>query len=125
MLRSRVEGDEEQFYSIALQVAASEARQGRRTTADELRAAVDEARVKNARGPSVAIPFARPRGELENLIDLKATRLQLSDVILQETLCKRLEDITRQQQKREWLREHDKRPTAAFFSSAPLGREKR
>jgi SpoVK/Ycf46/Vps4 family AAA+-type ATPase len=121
MLRSRVEGDEEQFYSIALQVAASEARQGRRTTADELRAAVDEARGKNARGASVAIPFARPRGELENLIDLRATRLRLSDVILQETLCKRLEDIIRQQQKREWLREHGKTPNRRILFVGPPG----
>jgi SpoVK/Ycf46/Vps4 family AAA+-type ATPase len=121
MLRSRVEGDEEQFYSIALQVAASEARQGRRTTADELRAAVDEARGKNARGASVAIPFARPRGELENLIDLKATQLRLADVILQETLCKRLEDIIRQQQKREWLREHGKTPNRRILFVGPPG----
>ena len=121
MLRSRVEGDEEQFYSIALQVAASEARQGRRTTADELRAAVDEARGKNGRGASVAIPFARPRGELENLIDLKATHLRLADVILQETLCKRLEDIIRQQQKREWLREHGKTPNRRILFVGPPG----
>lgn len=43
LLRSRAEGDDEQFYSIILQVAASEARQGHRTTAEELRAAVDAA----------------------------------------------------------------------------------
>jgi SpoVK/Ycf46/Vps4 family AAA+-type ATPase len=121
MLRSRVEGDEEQFYSIALQVAASEARQGRRTTADELRAAVDEARGKNGRGAYVAIPFARPRGELENLIDLKATQLRLADVILQETLCKRLEDIIRQQQKRAWLREHGKTPNRRILFVGPPG----
>ena len=44
MLRSRAEGDDAQFYSIALQVAASEARQGHRDTANELRSAVDAAR---------------------------------------------------------------------------------
>jgi hypothetical protein len=36
MLRSRAEGDDEQFYSIALQIAAAEARQGRRSIAEEL-----------------------------------------------------------------------------------------
>ena len=36
MLRSRAEGDDAQFYSIALQVAASEARQGHRDTANDL-----------------------------------------------------------------------------------------
>ena len=94
MLRSRAEdGDDEMFFSIALQIAAAEARQGHRTTADELRAAVDEARSKNSRGASVPIPFGRPKGDLESLIDLKATTLRLSDVILDELLRKRLKDI--------------------------------
>ena len=37
MLRSRAAGDEEQFFTIALQVAAAEARQGHRSLAEELR----------------------------------------------------------------------------------------
>ena len=57
MLRSRAEGDDESFFSIALQVAAAEARQGHRQIADELRAEVDKARAKTSRGASVAIPF--------------------------------------------------------------------
>ncbi len=47
MLRSRAEGDDAQFYSIALQVAASEARQEHRDTANELRSAVDAARIRS------------------------------------------------------------------------------
>jgi hypothetical protein len=43
MLRSRAEGDENAFFSIALQVAASEARQGHRQIADEMRAEIDKA----------------------------------------------------------------------------------
>ena len=37
LLNSHFEGDSEQFLSIALQVAAAEARQGRRETAEELK----------------------------------------------------------------------------------------
>ena len=121
MLRSRAEGDDELFYSIALQIAASEARQGRRTTAEELRTAVDEARSKSSRGASVAIPFGRPKGELEALIDLKPTRLRLSDVTLHELLHKRLQDVARQQQKREWLREHGKTPNRKLLFVGPPG----
>lgn len=53
MLRSRAEGDEEQFFSIALQVAASEARQGRRDTANDIRAAVDASRAAHGVRPSI------------------------------------------------------------------------
>lgn len=121
MLRSRAEGDDERFYSIALQIAASEARQGHRTTAEELRAAVDEARGKASRGASVAIPFAKPRGDLESLIDLKSAKLRLADVVLNPGLCKRLQDIVRQQQKREWLREHGKTPNRRILFVGPPG----
>ncbi|MEA2692213.1 MAG: hypothetical protein QOJ16_1600 [Acidobacteriota bacterium] len=37
LLSSHNQGDEEQFLSIALQVAANEARRGRKEVADELR----------------------------------------------------------------------------------------
>jgi SpoVK/Ycf46/Vps4 family AAA+-type ATPase len=121
MLRSRAEGDEEQFYSIVLQIAASEARQGRRTTAEELRAAVDAARSKTSRGASVAIPFAKPRGDLESLIDLRAARLRLDDVILSPILRTRLLDLVRQQLKREWLREHGKTPNRRVLFVGPPG----
>lgn len=121
MLRSRAEGDDERFYSIALQIAASEARQGHRTTAEELRAAVDEARGKASRGASVAIPFAKPRGDLESLIDLKSTKLRLSDVVLTKELLKRLHDVVRQQQKRDWLREHGKTPNRRLLFVGPPG----
>jgi SpoVK/Ycf46/Vps4 family AAA+-type ATPase len=121
MLRSRAEGDDECFYSIALQIAASEARQGHRTTAEELRAAVDEARGKVSRGASVAIPFSKPRGDLESLIDLKPAKLRLADVVLDSGLYKRLLDIVRQQQKREWLREHGKTPNRRVLFVGPPG----
>src|SRR4051812_8271791 len=71
MLRSRAEGDEEAFLSIALQIAAAEARQGHRQIAEELRAEVDKARAKTSRGASVAIPFSSPRGSLEGLLELR------------------------------------------------------
>lgn len=121
MLRSRGEGDDEQFYSIALQIAASEARQGRRTTAEEIRTAVDEARGKRSQGATVAIPFSKPRGDLETLIDLRAAKLRLSDVILSEALGKRLDDLVRQQQKRDWLREHGKTPNRRVLFVGPPG----
>lgn len=121
MLRSRADGDDERFYSIALQIAASEARQGHRTTAEELRAAVDDARGKASHGAPVAIPFAKPRGDLESLIDHKSAKLRFADVVLNPSLYKRLQDIVRQQQRREWLREHGKTPNRRVLFVGPPG----
>ena len=44
LLRSHIEGDEQQFLSIALQVAAHEARQGHGKLAQQLKGLVDDAR---------------------------------------------------------------------------------
>lgn len=119
MLRSRAEGDDEQFYSIALQIAAGEARQGRRTTAEEIRAAVDAARSKSKAG--IAIPFAKPRGDLEGLIELRQPRYVLKDVVLDTRLRDQLDDLVHQHAKRDWLREHGKTPDRRVLFVGPPG----
>jgi len=119
MLRSRAEGDDEQFYSIALQIAASEARQGRRSTADELRSAVEEARSRSR--SSVPIQFAKPRGDLESIIELREPRYVLKDVVLDSRLAGRLNDLVRQQARRDWLREHGKTPNRRVLFLGPPG----
>ncbi len=121
MLRSRAEGDDDAFFSIALQMAASEARQGRRETAQEMRLEIDKARAKNFRGASVPIAFAHPRGNLEGLLELRDPRYKLKDVVLSETLVARFSDILRQQRKRDWLREHGKTPNRRVLFVGPPG----
>jgi SpoVK/Ycf46/Vps4 family AAA+-type ATPase len=121
MLRSRAEGDEEAFFSIALQVAASEARQGHRQAAEEMRAEIDKARARNSRGASVAIPFATPRGNLEGLLEIRQPRFKLKDVVLSDRLIARVEDVMRQQKKRDWLREHGKTPSRRLLFVGPPG----
>lgn len=121
MLKSKAEGDDETFFSIALQVAAAEARQGHRRTAEEIRAEVDKARANRSRGASVAIPFAQPRGDLEDLLEMREPRFKLKDVVLSQRLVSRISDVLRQQRKREWLREHGKTPGRRILFVGPPG----
>jgi SpoVK/Ycf46/Vps4 family AAA+-type ATPase len=121
MLRSRAEGDEEQFFSIALQVAAAEARQGRRETANEIRAAVDASRTARGVQPSIPIAFSRPRGDLEGLLELRQASVTLSDVILPRSIADRLSNLLLQQRKRDWLREHGKAPSHRYLFVGPPG----
>jgi len=121
MLKSRAEGDEESFFSIALQVAASEARQGRRQTAEEMRSEIDRARAKTSRGASIPIQFASPRGEIEGLLELREARYKFKDMILDDRLLKRFDDVLRQQRRRDWLREHGRVPTRRVLFVGPPG----
>jgi SpoVK/Ycf46/Vps4 family AAA+-type ATPase len=121
MLRSRAEGDDAQFYSIALQVAASEARQGHRDTANELRSAVDAAR--GAAGsrhlfPCLLLPHAAIS---EGLLDYRDPVIDLQDVILSASVSERLNGMLLQQRKRDWLREHGKVPSRSLLFVGPPG----
>ncbi len=121
LVRSRAEGDEEAFYSIALQIAASEARQGRRETAEQLRAEIDKARASQSRGASVPIQFASPRGNIEGLVEMRNPRFKLKDVVLAPDLLSRFNDVLRQQRRRDWLREHGRYPSRRVLFVGPPG----
>lgn len=121
LLRSRAEGDDDAFFSIALQIAAAEARQGRRTTAEQLRQEIEKARAQGSRGASVPIPFAHPRGSLEGLLEMRDPRYKLKDVVLNERLVARFAQILRQQRRRDWLREHGKTPNRRLLFIGPPG----
>lgn len=121
MIESRARNDDEQFYSIALQIAAAEARSGRRQMAEEIRKAVDGARAQNQSTASVPLPFAKPRGELDGLLVLREPQFALDDVILAEPLKKKLGDLVREQLRRTWLREHGKVPNRRVLFLGPPG----
>lgn len=89
--------------------------------AEELRAEIDKARAKRSRGASVAIPFSSPRGNLEGVLELRQPRFNLKDVVLNEPLIARINDVLRQQRKREWLREHGKTPNRRLLFVGPPG----
>lgn len=121
MLRSRAEGDEDQFLAIALQVAAGEARQGRRTSAEQIRSAVEDLRKSKGDRASVHVELARPRGELEGLLDLREPMCRLSDVVLSERLRDRLDRVVLQQERRTWLREGNRVPSRRLLFAGPPG----
>lgn len=114
LLNSHIDGDEEQVLSIALQIAAQEARQGRPDEAEKLKRLVqkarDQRRVGKVAGGQSPIPLARPRGELQGLVESTYPKVTLSSMVLADDVAKRLARIVRQQQERATLREHGQVP---------------
>ena len=119
LLRSHAEGDEDAFLSIALQIAAAEARQGRRTTAEELRQEVEKVRARASRGASVPIPFAHPR--------IRSTSLRKEPELMQAYLAALSEESRSSAKKRghrliglsALQRSYAKRPTRHSLPSRP------
>ncbi len=125
LLNSHVQGDQEQFLSIALQVAAGEARSGRKDTADQLRRLVQSARNvarQTTSNPSDGpVPIARPKGELQTLLSVQYPKLRLAQMVLEPSTVKRLGDLLQQQAQRELLREHNKVPSSRILLAGPPG----
>lgn len=125
LLNSHVQGDQEQFLSIALQVAAGEARSGRKDTADQLRRLVQSARngarQVSAKPIETAIPIARPKGELQTLLSVQYPKLRLAQMVLEQATVKRLNDLLQQQAQRDLLRQHNKVPSSRILLAGPPG----
>lgn len=127
LLNGHVDGDHERVYAVALQIAASEARQGHVKTAEALRKLVDAARARAVAGPAAkgklasATPLAKPRGELEDLMLVSHSDTKLSDMTLTDVIRSRLRRLVVQQQQRERLREYGQRPSSKLLLVGPPG----
>ncbi|WP_322052971.1 AAA family ATPase [Paraburkholderia bannensis] len=125
LLSSHVDGDEDQLLSIVLQIAAQEARQGRPEEADKLKRLVQKARDQRRSGRPAGgqtpIPLARPRGELQEIVDSAYPKVSLSDMVLSDDIAKCLMRVVRQQQQRVTLREHGQTPATHMLLVGPPG----
>lgn len=125
LLHSYGEGDEERFYTTALQLAAHEARVGHGKLARELRALVDAARSKRSAtklgGGASAIPIAKPRGELSNLLSVSYPETRLADMVLPEELERRLHRVLREQRQQARLLSHGLPPRSKLLLVGPPG----
>lgn len=124
LLKSHLEGDEQRFYSVALQLAAHEARVGHGQLADEIRKLVDEAKRRRSVQPLIddsAIPISRPRGELAGILAVSYPKKRLSDMVLSDTLAAQLNRIIREQRNATRILEHGLAPRRKLLLVGPPG----
>ena len=121
LLESHVEGDDDRFFAVIIQLAAHAARQGHGKLAQELRSFVDKAKLdagevpgRGGRGP---IPVAQPRGELAALLAASYPKARLADLVLTPEIRTHLERIVLEQRQREKLAARALRPRRKSFSS--------
>ena len=96
LLKSHLEGDDQRFYSVAMQVAAHEAKLGHGKLAEELRAIIDEAKSRRG-GAQAPVPITRPKGELANLLTATYPKARLSGMVLHDALAQQIQRVIREQ----------------------------
>ena len=123
LLQSHLEGDDEQFLTIAMQAAAHEARQGHGKLAQQLRELVDETRTRRGGSarPREPVPLAQPRGDLANLIAARYSETRLSSMVLSPALEQRLRRVLVEQRQQTRLRSHGLRPRRKLLLLGPPG----
>jgi SpoVK/Ycf46/Vps4 family AAA+-type ATPase len=125
LLQSHLEGDDEQFLTIAMQAAASEARQGHGKMAQQLRELVDETRARRgkatARRTAGAVPLVQPRGDLASLVAVRYSDVRLSSMVLSPALDERLHRVLVEQRQQHRLRSHGLRPRRKLLLIGPPG----
>lgn len=123
LVKSHADGDDPQFYAVAMQVAAKAARSGHSKFAQDLRDLVEDLRQRSAVSPRVAsvIPVAQPRGELSSLLTVSYPDARLSDLVLSADLTKRLRQVLLEQRQRDVLARHGLRPARRLLLIGPPG----
>jgi len=124
LLKSHLEGDDERFFSVAMQLAAHEAKLGHGRLAEELRALVDQAKARRwlpSQGTEKPIPIGRPRGELAGLLAVTYPKARLSDMVLDSELSSQLKRIIREQRQAARILAHGLSPRRKLLLMGPPG----
>ncbi len=123
LLKSYGKKDDEQFYAVAMQLAAHEARLGHGKLARELRSLIDDSRVARPAARRVArpVPLASPRGELAGLLCVSYPDSRLQDMVLPEQLLRRLRRVLREQRQQSKLLSHGLPPRSKLLLVGPPG----
>src|SRR6266540_169337 len=117
LLKSHAEGDDTQFYAIALQVAAAEARKGHADVAKELRDLVENSRKRESRHEAREniLHIAQPDSELSDLLTMTEPTTRLSELVLDEAVLTRIRRILSEQHHLDRLKSHALRPRQSLL----------
>lgn len=120
LVKSHIERDDQHFYSVAMQVAAREAKVGHGKLAIELRDMIDAAKTRTAPQGKI-VPLIHPRSETASLLHVSWPKNRLSDMVLGNATEAQLRRILKEQQYHERIREHGLSPRRKLLLVGPPG----
>lgn len=108
LVKSHIDRDDQHFFSVAMQVAAREAKVGHGKLAEELRDMIDAAKARLLPDEQAGklVPLASPRGELANLLLVSYPKNRLVDMVLDAEAAEQLNRIMKEQKYHSRIREH-------------------
>lgn len=116
LIRSHFESDAERFVTVALQIAAHEAKTGHPTMGRDIRVYVDRARKRHGLMPGLSMS----RDLNDMLLESKPTE-RLSNLVVPESLRQRLDRILDEYRKRGKLKQHGMANRRRLLLAGPPG----
>lgn len=123
LLKSYLEGEEQQFFSVALQIAAHEARQGHTKVAQDIQILIDKAKERKSviERKALGETLTQVKGELVNLVSVQYSDTRLIDMVLPPVLERRLQRILIEHIKQHRLAEYNLKPRRKILLVGPPG----
>jgi SpoVK/Ycf46/Vps4 family AAA+-type ATPase len=119
LVQSHRDGDDEHFYSVALQLAALEARKGHVRVAEEIRQLVEASKMRPR--VSKAVALHQPRGDLAQVLGASYPVERLADLVADRSLASQLQRVVREQRHVARLTTHGLSPRRKLLLVGPPG----
>lgn len=121
LVRRHIEGDDDGFLAVAMQISARAAREGKSHFAQDLRALIDSANAPKLSPKHGPTPLAQPRGELAGLMAVRYPETSLESMVLADGVREKLERVLLEQRQRDRLTEHGLEPIHRLLLIGPPG----
>ncbi len=121
LMQSHIDKDDDRFISVALQVAAHEARSGHGKLAQELKQLVDKARKQQVESENQPISIAKSVKDSTGLLITHHPKLRLSDLVVSPDVRHRLERIVKEQRHLTTLKNHGLSPRKKLLLAGKPG----
>jgi SpoVK/Ycf46/Vps4 family AAA+-type ATPase len=124
LIKSFGDSDEDRFFASAMQIAASEARKGHTSFAQELKLLIEKARKNRSLSfldRSKTIPINQSKRDLHEVIEVFQPKIKLKDMVLAPSVKESLLKLVNEQQKWEMLRQHNLMPRRKLLLQGPPG----
>lgn len=121
LIRAHVEGNDDRFRTVALQLAAREARNGHRLVAGRIRDVMDAETGPAPQASAAPTPLARPSEDLRSILAATYPKERLADIVLVGELASLLPRVLTEHRSREQLDRFGLEPRRRLLLHGPSG----